>query len=339
MNDHQPTALTTRAPALSISHIAERNRCYPGDTITLYTRVDVRRAAAGLTTRVTLPDGAEPGRYAASPSHGERVPDLVYINDERFLVWTIEGDVTAGTRLDYEVQIAVCQTEHDLTLDSEAIATLAPLRGAVRVSGDESAKETASVIVEAKGHYLKYLPAIYSEQDELMGRFLMLFESFWKPIEQQIDHIPYYFDPDFIPGELLPWLAAWVDLTLNDNWPEEKRRRLIREAVFLFRKRGTKVGLAEYLEIYTGSRPQIIEHRAHNFVLGMSARLGPGVALGRLNTPHTFTIKLQLPPMANGSEIDTHRLEWERRRTIEAIIESEKPAHTTYTLDLEVLQE
>ncbi len=327
MSANQPTDLITRAPALSISHVAERNRCYPGESIALYTRVDVRRAAAGLTTRITIPDGVEPGRYAASPSHGPCVPDLVHVDDERFLVWTIAGNVAAGTRLEYEVQIAVCPTEHDLTLESEAITT----------SCGESAQETASVIVEAKGHYLKYLPAIYSEQDELMGRFLMLFESFWRPIEQQIDHIPYYFDPDFIPSELLPWLATWVDLTLNDNWPEEKRRRLIKEAVFLFRKRGTKAGLAEYLEIYTGSRPQIVEHRAHNFVLGTGARLGPGVALGKLNTPHTFTIKLELPPIANGRELDADRKEWERRRTIETIIESEKPAHTAYTLDIETM--
>src|SRR5262249_20365856 len=70
---------------------------------------------------------------------------------------------------------------------------------------------------------------------EVMARFLMLFESFWAPIEGQIDNLPLYFDPAFTPLKLLPWLASWVDLTLDDHWPEAKRRQLLRAAVSLYR--------------------------------------------------------------------------------------------------------
>jgi phage tail-like protein len=172
-----------------------------------------------------------------------------------------------------------------------------------------------------------------------MGRFLMLFESFWAPIEKQIEAAALYFDPLFTPVELLPWLAAWVDLTLDERWPEAKRRRLLRSAVALYRKRGTRPGLQEYLEIYTGAEVKITEHGAHNFRLGPNARLGPGVALGTINQPHTFTVTAYLPAGDGDGHVQTPeqraRFAAERQRMLEMIIEAEKPAHTSYRLRLE----
>jgi phage tail-like protein len=167
----------------------------------------------------------------------------------------------------------------------------------------------------------------------------MLFESFLAPIEEQIDNVSYYFDPAFTPLRLLPWLATWVDLALDDHWPEAKRRQLLKAAVSLYRKRGTRRGLQEYLEIYTGAQVQISEHGARNMRLGPEARLGPGTALGTLNMPHTFTVTVYLPPPdgVGPSAAERDRYEADRRRMIENIIEAEKPAHTSYTLRLEAL--
>jgi phage tail-like protein len=232
----------------------------------------------------------------------------------------------------------VLPTQSDLSLESQAIVTPAG-------PGASAVVESVTIAVAAQGRYLSHLPRVYQEQDELMGRFVMLFESFWAPIENQIDNIHYYLDPQIMPAELLPWLATWVDLALDDRWPEAKRRRLLQAAVSLYRKRGTRQGLQEYLEIYTGARVQISEHGANNFRLGPAARLGPGIALGTLNMPHTFTVTLFLPaaevaatPAESGSSPAAHaRLEADRRRAIEAIIESEKPAHTSYNLRFEMI--
>jgi hypothetical protein len=96
----------------------------------------------------------------------------------------------------------------------------------------------------------------------------------------------------------------------------------------LYRRRGTRAGLQEYLEIYTGEKPRIVEHGARNFRLGRDARLGRDLALGTRNQPHTFTVSLRLPSLPE-------RREQERCRTIRAIVEAEKPAHTAYTLDIQ----
>nr|MBA3532443.1 hypothetical protein [Ardenticatenales bacterium] len=137
------------------------------------------------------------------------------------------------------------------------------------------------------------------------------------------------------PLDLLPWVASWLDLILDERWSEERRRHLLESAAHLYRKRGTKQGLEEYLEIYTGQKPQIVEHRANNFMVGKEAKLGQAIALGKRNMPHTFTVVLHLPPVEGEDATVRAQKEQERRRTIEKIIDAEKPAHTAFVLMIE----
>ncbi len=300
----------------SIAHVADRYRCYPGEAVTFYTRVRVLSPTPALTVQVTLPAGLELEDYRAPVGPEDRTTPIVTSRmGSTRLVW--QWSRAEEGSYEYRLTARIAPTREDVTLES--IARI--------VWEDGEDEETAAVAVAAKGAYLRYLPALYRD-DDLMSRFLMLFESFWSPIEQQIDHMWLYFDPRLTPADFLPWLASWLNLVLDEHWPEEKRRRLLRGAASLYRRRGTRRGLQEYLEIYTGVRPRIVEHRAKNFRLGPDALLGPGIALGTGSEPHTFTVIMELPP-----EPDPER-ERERRRTIEAIIEAEKPAHTGYALEI-----
>ena len=320
-------------PELTISHVADFYRRYPGEAVTFYTRVDVQRVLPALTVRVSLPPGLEPedSRVVAGAWEGDGNALLEVEPDEggSHFVWRIEtpAGLPAGSRYEFQVRARVAPTGEDVTLESRAAA--------VCDAAQRAAEETVAIAVSARGRYLDYLPALYHD-DELMSRFLMLFESFWSPLERQIDHLSFYFDPRLTPADFLPWLASWLDLTLDERWPEEKRRRLVCAAVSLYRKRGTRRGVQEFLALYTGKRPHIIEHRAENFRLGAGALLGPGIALGLDNKPHTFTVALRLPPLPALDEEERRQKESDRRRIIESIIESEKPAHTSYNLRLEI---
>lgn len=316
------------AAGLAVSHVPDRYRCYIGDSLTLYTRVDARDSLPGFTLQIGLPSGITLGEYSASANHTGTVPDLVLTDDSRYLVWRVDRAVNAGERFEYELHGTVNHAPEDFALESTALVT------AGSNGNRRQASETAEIAVKAKSRYLKYLPALYYD-DELMGRFLMVFEGIWHPIEKQIDGLYHYFDPKMTPSDFLPWLATWTDLALDDRWTEAQQRRLLGSAARLFRMRGTRQGLVEHLEIYTGRRAIITEHRANNLRLGQDAKFGPSIALGRDNKPHSFTVYLRLPPvqLAEGEdEIVRRRKEHERRRTIEFIIESQKPAHTSYTL-------
>jgi phage tail-like protein len=152
-------------------------------------------------------------------------------------------------------------------------------------------------------NFLDYLPSIYRD-DAFLARFLRIFEDVVAPVELTLENVHHYFDPRMTPETLLPWLATWVDLSLDENWPIEKRRQLIRAGVELYQWRGTRRGLHEYLRIYTGVDPEIIEH------------FGAGDG-----GPHRFTVVVTVADPDDLNE-----------RTVRRVINAEKPAHTTYEL-------
>jgi phage tail-like protein len=157
--------------------------------------------------------------------------------------------------------------------------------------------------------YLQYLPPIYQD-DPFAGRFLLIFESILDPLERVIDQIHHYFDPLLAPEPLLPWLASWVDLVLNEKWSLERRRALVRHAAELYRWRGTRRGISEYIRIYTGFVPVIDEPDR--------VRSGEPAL-----PPHVFRVILDVPDP-----------EMINRELLETIIEVEKPAHTSYILEI-----
>ena len=171
-----------------------------------------------------------------------------------------------------------------------------------------------------RSNYLDYLPAIYAQGD-FMGRFLMIFETVLGPIEGVLDNISHYFDAGTAPKELLPWLASWVNLALDETWPLERRRELVGSAVELFRDRGTRRGMREYLRVYSGVEPKITEDYGGISLAGQ-ARLGLNTVLGE-GRPHTFKVTLELD---DPESVDLAQLK--------AIIEAEKPAHSGYSLEI-----
>jgi len=321
----------------TVSHIADFCRRYPGETVTFHTRLqisdpDENPETGDLALRINLPPGLILDNYRAAGA----MPSITRDGDATTLIWPV-GQATGDNRSegrDYFVAARVASTPQDIVLESRAIAVL-------EATGQVLSAESVAIAVAARSRTLKYLPAIYQE-DELMGRFLMLFDSFWTPLDRQIDNLPFYFDAGLTPPDFLPWLASWLSLVLDESWPEDKRRQLLHSAADLYRKRGTRLGLEEYLVIYTGRKPNIVEHRAYDFRLGPEARLGPGIALGTGNVPHTFSVSLRLPPVDVPDEGGTSpdgdlltELKRRRRQKIEAIINAEKPAHTCYTLHIE----
>ena len=70
--------------------------------------------------------------------------------------------------------------------------------------------------------YLRYLPAVYQQDpvsQEFLERFLSMFETVFSGLEATIERIPEVFDPELTPDEFLDWLAQWLDLGIEEDWP------------------------------------------------------------------------------------------------------------------------
>ncbi len=309
-----------------LSLAADFNLRYPGEAITLIVRVYVAQDWTQARLQVTLP-----GELAYTTSHltggfDSEVPRIATSQGETYVIWDFEP----GSR-HYECQVEAIVNPINADSHFECNA----LFSALRAGGEQVHQaERVTITALAKGRYLRYLPAIYQD-DELMGRFLMLFESFLAPIEGQIQNQEKYLDPLLAPPDFLPWLASWTGLVLDYQLPVERRRQLVKQMSALYKKRGTRWALQRFLEVFTGGTVEITEHYSRNFLLGNEAFLGPGVALGTRNIPNTFNVAIQLKPEIDGVEKDQNPDQGQiLRRKIEAIIEAEKPAHTGYDLQI-----
>lgn len=183
--------------------------------------------------------------------------------------------------------------------------------------------------------YLEYLPEIYQES-EFLGRFLKIFEKILSGIddgvppdhpgiEQVLDRISDLFDAEKTPLEFLDWLASWAALELPGDWPEKRKRSLISEIVQLYKKRGTKEGLENFLKIYAGEGVYIDEWLSP-LQVGVSSTIGRDTVLGG-GPPDFFAVQVILP------EPDLE-LKGKKEAEVRAIIDREKPAHTYYQLEV-----
>lgn len=193
-------------------------------------------------------------------------------------------------------------------------------------------------------HYLEYLPGIYRDNKFMwqflhindaeqhlkiidIGQYLNIFEDIMRPLENTIDNLSLYFDPMMTPESFIPWLASWLDLIPDPSWTVKKRRELIKSAAMIHRLRGTKRGLSEYLRIYTGSVPEISE-AVQGMKLDSDTRLGINTILGSPGSANSFTVTLEID---GNNEVDID--------TVRSIIDSQKPAHTVYTLHIKKHEE
>ncbi len=164
-------------------------------------------------------------------------------------------------------------------------------------------------VPETRSSYLDYLPGIYQDS-EFLGRFLLIFEHVLSPIERTVGNVSHFFDADLTPPDLVPWLGSWLGVVVDARIPEERRRELVRAAPELFRWRGTRRGLREYLRLYTGIEPEITEPTLSE------------IAANR-NLAFRFTVRLRLP---QGVQV--------QRSFVESIIDAEKPAFAGCTLEI-----
>ncbi len=135
----------------------------------------------------------------------------------------------------------------------------------IRFEGDTRVSPRVRALrVQHPGHdYLRRLPRAFSRNEDaadFLQRFLDLPAGFLHDLEARAEQRHVLLMPETTPAELLPWLAGFVGLVLDDRWPECTRRALVREAIPLFRARGTPGGLVRFLELFIGEPVTLVEH-------------------------------------------------------------------------------
>ena len=164
-------------------------------------------------------------------------------------------------------------------------------------------------VPEGGSSYIERLPGIYQENN-FLSRFLLIFEHILSPIDRTTGTLWAYFDPNHTPDDFLPWLGSWLGLVMDARIPVENRRELLRAAPELYRWRGTRRGLREFIRLYTGFEPEITEPAL-------------GEIASNRNLAYRFTVRIRLP---RGVEL--------QRSFVETIVEAEKPAFAACSIEI-----
>jgi len=282
----------------------------------------------------------------------------------RLAVGTTE---TAGTSVDLETYLSTNPAAAPGWMPASSLDELLsdrPFRYLwvrLTLSSADGATSPRLLQVEAEtpgDSYLEHLPAVYARDatSDFLERLLDLAKSVLGDLEAAIAALPRLFDPKSSPAADLPWLASWLAFDIPPRFADLTRpdalRHLIGQLHTLYKRRGTPAGVSEFVEIYTGVRPHLIEGFRERgiWVLGATSALGFDTALPRTSvdglivdesaigattltedgwgwslfepTAHRFTV---LVPAASARGESS-------RRFMRDVIEQQKPAHTDFHL-------
>ncbi len=162
---------------------------------------------------------------------------------------------------------------------------------------------------------IEQLPAIFQD-DPFSQQFTAGFDAVLAPVFATLDSLDAYVDPMLAPVDFLEWLAGWVGLAIDEDWPLERQRTFVSEAATVYRLRGTAAGLKAEVEIYTQGTVEVIESGACAWSSTPNSE-PPG------QSPASVVVRITVADPARVSAAG-----------LEAIVSTAKPAHVAHRIEL-----
>ena len=159
------------------------------------------------------------------------------------------------------------------------------------------------------------LPGLFQD-DDLARALTAAFDDVLAPALGTIDNFSAYLDPALTPEDFLDWLAGWVGLLPDENWPIERRRAIVALAAQLYRNRGTVNGLAMHVKLFAPGEVEIVDNGAAAWSTTPNAAV-PGKP--------DFGLVVRIKPPKKGS-VDKDRLD--------ALVAAAKPAHVPHSIEI-----
>lgn len=171
--------------------------------------------------------------------------------------------------------------------------------------------------------WMKYLPEIYQKADEdsFLERYLGIFQTIYEDLNDAIRQMPQNFDVETAQGDYLVWLAKWLGIEDSYIWSEKQLRQLLYNGVSLYKRRGTRGGIKDFVALYTGEVPFIVENHQLQYFRKDKGRFEK---LQRLygSSAYSFTVLVREQAVAS---------QWKQKALIK-IIEDIKPVQMEWRL-------
>ncbi|MHB2022170.1 MAG: phage tail protein [Mycobacteriales bacterium] len=116
-------------------------------------------------------------------------------------------------------------------------------------------------------------------EDDFFFRFASIFQELANTIVDGVDNIPNTVDVKVAPEAMVRWLGSWIGVdSVDAALPGELQRRIVRSASATLGWRGTRAGLAQFLELVSGG-PVRVEDGGGVFPEGEAPRAAAWVKM------------------------------------------------------------
>lgn len=157
------------------------------------------------------------------------------------------------------------------------------------------------------------LPGVFAD-DELLQRFVTVFDDALAPVFLTLDLLSCYVDPWLAPRDHLAWLGAWVGVELDPAWDLARCRAAVASAAVTQRRHGTVRGVADAVRAVTGGEVEVRDSG------GVAASTTARAELPGEPGP-SFHVRV-----VTDADVD--------ERLVRDVVDDVRPAHVPYTLDL-----
>lgn len=134
----------------------------------------------------------------------------------------------------------------------------------IRMTGDGSnSPHLRRILIDyPRQTSLQYLPYVYRENpqaEDFSERFLSLFDAYINELDTIIERLPALLDVQGVAANVLPWLASFLDVTIDPAWDIARQRAILQALPQLYRQRGTVTGLKLAFQLLFDFEPIIEE--------------------------------------------------------------------------------
>jgi phage tail-like protein len=159
------------------------------------------------------------------------------------------------------------------------------------------------------------MPLVYRE-DPLAEQLCDSFDEMLAPVFATLDCFPAYLDPKTTPEDMLEWLAGWIGLDVGQQQEPNRKRELIIAATALLPWRGTVRAIREAVRATFNQDTEVVESGAATWS----------------DKPNSRAAGQPVPNLLVRLTVD-HDVELDRR-SLDALVESVKPAHIPHTVEV-----
>lgn len=108
--------------------------------------------------------------------------------------------------------------------------------------------------------FFRTFPEIYRQDDDFFYRYLSVFSTMYNELQETVDHIDEYLDPDTAPVAALHRFSSWLGLETEGVVTDEKTlRRVVKTLPALFAVKGTKTAVEMAVSLFVSDPFYVVE--------------------------------------------------------------------------------